>query len=170
MRRANSTVEPAENPIDAGPPADYDRQGDASSALPRFLPEIPAALPMADEPTPETYFQIQSEPGVTVVVPAKIVDSLQWEVIDGASSWILERAMVPTPPYLLFDMTEVEYFGSIFLSLMLRCGKRVTASGGKFAVCGLQSATREVIDAAHLYKIWSIYEHRAAALAALAEG
>lgn len=114
-----------------------------------------------------THFELPIVDGVCIVRPQPSLN-IEWDVIDALSGTVLDLVgKQPPPPRLLFDLSRMDYFGSIFLSLMLRCWKRVNAAGGKFAICGLTSQTREVVDAAQLNKIWTIYADADAAVTAL---
>lgn len=104
----------------------------------------------------EASYEIVTEEGVCVFRPRPTLN-LEWELLGAISERILSKLAETSPPRLLIDLSKMDYFGSIFITLMLRCWKKVQQVDGKFALCGLTSNTKEVIDASHLDRLWAIY-------------
>jgi len=59
----------------------------------------------------------------------------------------LELALGATSP-LVVDLSQVDYFGSVFLAVLLRCWKMVMAKGGTMALSGVSARARELLAAA----------------------
>ena len=68
---------------------------------------------------------------------------------------------------VVFDLSEVRYFGSVFLALLLRCHKMVKSRGGELVLCGPSQMAAELLKITALDTIWAICDNRAEALAAL---
>ncbi|MEM1061728.1 MAG: STAS domain-containing protein [Planctomycetota bacterium] len=68
---------------------------------------------------------------------------------------------------IVFDLGEVDYFGSVFLALMLRCHKFVKSRGGEMVLCGATPTARELLRVTALDTIWAIYDGREQALEAV---
>ena len=69
---------------------------------------------------------------------------------------------------VVFDLSEVSYFGSVFLSLLLRCHKFVKSAGGELVLCGASGMALELLSVTALDTSWSIYDDRDEAIEALA--
>lgn len=113
----------------------------------------------------EDRFALACIEGIWVVTPHKTIRSLEWDVIEQAADTIL--AACQQNDHLLFDLTEVEYFGSIFISLMLRCSNTVKERGGRFALCGVQMPVLEMLQIGRLDRVFPIHPNRKTAFAEL---
>jgi anti-anti-sigma factor len=61
----------------------------------------------------------------------------------------------------------VSFFGSVFLSLLLRCHKQIKQQGGEMVLCGVSERARELLRLTALDTIWAIYDTREQAIQAL---
>jgi anti-anti-sigma factor len=68
---------------------------------------------------------------------------------------------------LVVDLLRLEYVSSSGLRVFLLAAKRLQATDGKMALCGLQDHTRHVFDLAGFSSILSIYSTRDDAVKAL---
>lgn len=115
----------------------------------------------------EDRFHLESVQGIWVVTPHPTILSLEWDVIEQAADTILAACGQTAECRLLFDLTEVEYFGSIFISLLLRCSNAVKQRGGRFGLCGVQMPVLEMLQIGRLDRVFPIYPNRKTALAEL---
>ena len=115
----------------------------------------------------EDAFRIERVGDAWVVVPSSRVESLQWELIEEASELLVAPINDLHGPMLIVDLSEVDYFGSVFLSLLLRVERCIRRSAGSMAVCGASPRARELLRITNLDTIWPIYDDRSEALAAL---
>lgn len=113
-------------------------------------------------------FRIERHGDVAVVVPASEVESLQWELVEQASELVLAPINEMDTPLVIVDLSEVEFFGSVFLSLLLRTWKSVFQHGGTMVLCGVSGRARELLKLTALDTLWAIYENRDEALEILA--
>jgi len=70
-------------------------------------------------------------------------------------------------PLVVFDLSQLSYFGSVFLALLLRCHKLVKSKGGQLVICSPSVASNELLHVTALDTLWAIYDTRRAALDAL---
>ena len=70
-------------------------------------------------------------------------------------------------PMVIFDLSEVSYFGSVFLALLLRCHKLVKSRGGELVLCGASVLAVELLRITALDTLWAIYDSREEALEAV---
>jgi anti-sigma B factor antagonist len=111
--------------------------------------------------------QIQRHGDIAVIVPASEVESMQWELIEQAAEIVLLPLKKEPACGVVVDLSQVSYFGSVFLSLLLRCHKLVKQQGGEIVLCGASERARELLRLTALDTIWAIYDTREQALRAL---
>ena len=68
---------------------------------------------------------------------------------------------------ILFDLSQVDYFGSMFLALLIRCWKLALSHGGSMALSGVSQRTRELLRVTSLDIVWPIYDSKPEAMAGL---
>lgn len=112
-------------------------------------------------------FRIERHGDVAVVVPSSEVESLQWELIEQASDLVLGPISRMETPLVIIDLSEVDYFGSVFLSLLLRTWKSVFQHGGTMVLCGVSKRARELLKLTALDTLWAIYDTRTEAMEVL---
>ena len=112
-------------------------------------------------------FDIEWHGNTVVVVPAASVESLQWDLVEQAADVVMEPLAAQDVPMVVFDLTHVDYFGSVFLALMLRCHKFLKRQGGELVLCGTNEMARELLKITALDTIWAIYDTRQEAMQAI---
>lgn len=70
-------------------------------------------------------------------------------------------------PMLIIDLTGVQLFGSIFLTVLLRCWKACVTRGGMMVICGAGERVRELLKIVRLDMLWPIYGSRNEAMTVL---
>ena len=113
-------------------------------------------------------FRIERHGDVAIVIPSSEVESLQWELVDQASELVLAPIHDIATPLVIVDLSEVEFFGSVFLSLLLKTWKSVFQQGGTMVLCGVSDRARELLKLTALDTLWAIYESREEAMEILA--
>ncbi|MBY0588148.1 STAS domain-containing protein [bacterium] len=113
-------------------------------------------------------FRIERHGDVAIVIPASEVESLQWELVEQASELVLAPIAEMNTPLVIIDLSEVEFFGSVFLSLLLRTWKAVFHQGGTMVLCGVSNRAKELLKLTALDTLWAIYETREEAMEVLA--
>jgi len=94
------------------------------------------------------------------------------ETIDaGLETQVAEVILSPLQrvagPLVLFDLSAVNYFGSMFLTLLIRCWKLTSAKGGMMALTGVSPQAKELLHMTSLDMLWPIYTTRREAMEAL---
>jgi anti-anti-sigma factor len=72
-----------------------------------------------------------------------------------------------TNPKILIDFTNIDFVTSAGLRAVLLLMKKAKASGGAFALCGVNDQVREVLDISGFAEMFSIHPGRAEGIAAL---
>ena len=112
-------------------------------------------------------FRIERHGEVMVVVPAGVVERLPCEMIEEAAGLIAAPLRRAETPLVIFDLSEVDFFGSVFLSLLLRIWKSVSQRGGTMVLCGVSQRARELLKLTNLDVLWAIYDNREEAMEVL---
>ena len=102
-----------------------------------------------------------------VVVARGGVESLRWALIEEAADIILDPLRHQHSPLVVFDMSEVKYFGSVFMALLVKCQRMIRPRGGVMVLCGLSDLARDLLHTTALDTLWPIYDTRAEALEAI---
>ena len=118
---------------------------------------------------PHESFRLHWHGNCLVVFPAASAAGLQWDLMDPAAGIILGPLKAQAVPMVIFDLSQMVYFGSVFLALLLRCHKLVASCGGELALCGANKMARELLRVTSLDTLWNIYDSREEALKALAK-
>ena len=112
-------------------------------------------------------FEIEWHGNTVVVVPAASVESLQWDLIEQAADVVMDPLGSEDVPMVVFDLSRIGYFGSVFLALLLRCHKFLKKQGGELVLCGVNEMARELLKITALDTIWAIYDTRQEAMQAI---
>lgn len=112
-------------------------------------------------------FQLVWHGSTVVIIPARDVEGLQWDLIEQAAEIVMDPLREQEVPMVVFDLTEVTYFGSVFLALLLRCHKLVKSRGGELVLCGASKLAAELLRITALDTLWAIYDTQEEALAAV---
>ena len=112
-------------------------------------------------------FQLDWHGNTVLITPASNVESMRWDLIEQAAEVVMTPLRDQEIPMVVFDLSDVSYFGSVFLALLLRCHKFVKSRGGELVLCGASKMALELLRVTALDTLWAIYETRDEALAAL---
>lgn len=112
-------------------------------------------------------FRLEWHGNSVVITPASNVESMSWELIEQAAEIVMEPLKQHESPMVVFDLSEVSYFGSVFLALLLRCHTAVKSRGGELVICGASKMARELLKITALDTLWAIYNTRDEALEAV---
>ena len=122
---------------------------------------------MAAEPTQSQSFRIERHGDIAVITPSPEVEKMPENLMEQAAQMVLAPLRSDPPGGLIFDLSQVDYFGSTFLSFLLRCHKRVKEKGCEVVVAGASPAARELLHMTALDTLWPLYPTRAEAMADL---
>src|SRR5579872_1375829 len=95
-------------------------------------------------------FQIEWHNNCVVIIPAQEVERLRWDLIEQAAEIVMAPLKKTKTPMVVFDLSEVKFFGSVFLSLLLRCHKYVKTRGGELVISGPSPLAREQLTVTSL--------------------
>ena len=88
-------------------------------------------------------------------------------LIQQAAQMVLAPLKADPPAGLVVDLSNVNYFGSVFLSFLLRCYTPLKMHGSEMVLAGVSKRIRELLRLTNLDTLWAIYDSRAEALESL---
>jgi anti-anti-sigma factor len=119
------------------------------------------------EPRSEDAFTIAHHGEVTVITASPALELLDISLADNAADLMLGPLRDQESPLVVVDLSLLPYFGSLFLSLLLRCHKLVSTRGGMMVLAGLSPKAKELLQITKLNLVWPIYDTRQEAIESL---
>jgi anti-anti-sigma factor len=88
---------------------------------------------------------------------------------DVAAEWdaLEKRLQQPHVTKVIIDLSALPFFGSTVLEWMVKIWKQVKDKPGQCALCTVSPVGVQILQAARLDKVWSVYGTRAEAVTAL---
>ncbi|MBM4076278.1 MAG: STAS domain-containing protein [Planctomycetes bacterium] len=114
-------------------------------------------------------FRLEWHGNAMIVTPPPNVEQMPWDVIEEAASIVMETLKTIETPMVVIDLSQVQYFGSAFLALLLRYHTAVKNRNGDMVLAGPNKMVRELLKLTALDTLWAIYESRKEAVAAVDE-
>lgn len=122
---------------------------------------------MTDQAKQNQSFHIERHGDIAIITPSPEVEKMAENLMEQAAMMVLAPLRSDPPAGLIFDLSRVDYVGSVFLSFLLRCHKRVKEHGSEVVVAGASPRARELLHMTALDTLWALYDTRSEALAAL---
>lgn len=113
------------------------------------------------------HFQVLRRGDIMIVVPSPEVEQMSTSVIDTAAQVVLSPLRERPSTNVVFDLSRVQFFGSEFISFLLRCHVLVKKHDCEMLLAGVSDRIRELLRQTALDTLWAIYDNRAQALEAL---
>jgi anti-anti-sigma factor len=123
---------------------------------------------MATETTQSESFRVTRHGDIGVIIPASEVESMPENLIQQAAEIVLAPFRKDPPAGLVIDLSEVKFFGSVFISFLLKCHMLVKKHGSEVVLAGASDRVRELLHLTALDTLWALYPTRAEAIHALA--
>ena len=123
---------------------------------------------MTNEAKQGQSFHIERHGDIAIITPSPEVEKMPENLMEQAALMVLAPLRSDPPAGLIFDLSRVDYVGSLFLSFLLRCHKRVKEHGSEVVVAGASPRARELLHMTALDTLWALYDSRTEALSALA--
>ncbi|MEZ6140533.1 MAG: STAS domain-containing protein [Zavarzinella sp.] len=103
------------------------------------------------------YFSVTRRGEIVVIVPNADVEQLPSNVIETAAQVVLAPLKEAPPSLVVIDLSQVSYFGSEFISFLLRCHLVVKKHSGELVIAGVSDRIKELLSQTNLDTIWAIY-------------
>src|SRR5229473_1615434 len=112
-------------------------------------------------------FRVERHGDVAIIIPSPDVESMPENLIQQAAQMVLAPLKAEPPAGLIIDLTKVRFFGSVFISFLLRCHMLVKKHGSEVVLVGASDRIKELLHLAALDTLWALYDTRAEALETL---
>jgi anti-sigma B factor antagonist len=113
-------------------------------------------------------FRVERHGDVAVITPASEVESMPENLIQQAAEMVLAPLRQDPPAGLVIDLSQVKFFGSVFISFLLKCHMLVKKHGSEVVLAGASDRVRELLHLTALDTLWALYSTRAEAVESLA--
>ena len=122
---------------------------------------------MASESSTSESFRVQRHGDIAVITPAPEVESMPENLIQQAAEIVLAPLRKAPPAGLVIDLSQVKFFGSVFISFLLKCHMLARRHGSEVVLAGATPRARELLHLTALDTLWAIYDRLDEALEAL---
>jgi anti-anti-sigma factor len=112
-------------------------------------------------------FTLERHGDLTVISATRTLERIDFDLEEQVAEMILKPLRQQDNPLIVFDLSQVDNFGSMFLALLIRCWKLTLSQGGTMALSGVTERTRELLRMTSLDIVWPIYETKREAMEAL---
>ncbi len=112
-------------------------------------------------------FTIERHGDLTVISATRALERIEYDLEEQVADLILKPLRRQENPLIIFDLSQVDNFGSMFLALLIRCWKLALSKGGTMALSGVTERTRELLRVTALDMVWPIYGSKREAIDAL---
>ena len=118
-------------------------------------------------PSGEESFLIERHGELTVVTATRALERIDFGLEESVSEMILKSIKRQENPLVIFDLSQVDNFGSMFLALLIRCWKLALSRGGTMVLSGVSDQIRELLRVTSLDMVWPMYASKREAMEAL---
>ena len=122
---------------------------------------------MTTESNQSESFRVERHGDIAVIIPAPEVESMPENLIQQAAQMVLAPLKNDPPAGLIIDLSQVKFFGSVFISFLLRCHMLVKKHGSEVVLVGASDRIKELLHLTALDTLWALYSTRSEAVQAL---
>lgn len=113
------------------------------------------------------FFQVKRTGDLAVIVPLPQVEDLPETLLQPAAELVLAPLKDDPPNHIIVDLSKVNYFGSAFITFLLRCHHLLAARGSELVLAGVNPNIRELLRITNLEMFWALYDTANEAISAL---
>jgi anti-sigma B factor antagonist len=124
-------------------------------------------MSLKDSSSADEAFTLERHGDLTVITATRALERIEFGLEEQVAELILRPLRHQENPLIVFDLSQVDNFGSMFLALLIRCWKLALSQGGTMALSGVTERTRELLRVTALDTVWPIYESKREAMEAL---
>jgi anti-sigma B factor antagonist len=117
--------------------------------------------------TPTDQFRVERHGEIAVVFPSPKVEEMHEAHMDQAAKMVLASLREDPPAGIVIDLSQLNYFGSVFVNFLLRCYMHCKKQGLEFVLAGPSAASRELFKVLGFESLWALYNTRQEAIEAL---
>src|SRR5262245_4156741 len=97
------------------------------------------------DPEQQDAFTIERHGDVTLIVPSPVLEQMGPGMVDDAATLLLDPILGQETPLVVVDLARVDFVGSAFLALLIRCWKLATLRGGQMVLSGASERVRDLL-------------------------
>jgi anti-sigma B factor antagonist len=112
-------------------------------------------------------FTIERHGDLTIITATRALETIEFGLEEQVADMVLRPLRGQENPLIVFDLSQADNFGSMFLALLIRCWKLALSQGGTMALSGVTDRTRELLRVTALDMVWPMYDSRREAMEAL---
>src|SRR5437588_10191907 len=116
---------------------------------------------------PDGSFDVKRHGEVAVITPSANVENMPETLIQPAADLVLAPMRKNPPSGVVIDLSRVQFFGSAFISFLLKCHILAKTHGCEVVLAGASERIRELLNVTALNTLWALYDTPAEALEAL---
>jgi anti-sigma B factor antagonist len=120
-----------------------------------------------ENPANDEMFTIERHGDLTIITATRSLETIEFGLEEQVADMVLSPLRGQENPLIVFDLSQADNFGSMFLALLIRCWKLAMSQGGTMALSGVTDRTRELLRVTALVMVWPMYESRREAMEAL---
>jgi anti-sigma B factor antagonist len=120
-----------------------------------------------DSASTDEAFMFERHGDLTVITATEAIERIDFGLEEHVADLVLKPLRRQENPLIVFDLSRVNNFGSMFLALLIRCWRLAVSQGGSMALSGVTERTRELLRVTALDTVWPIYETKREAMDAL---
>ena len=105
--------------------------------------------------------------GATIMIGGFGLCGMPENLIQQAAEIVLAPLRKAPPAGLVIDLSQVRFFGSVFISFLLKCHMLAKRHGSEIVLAGASARARELLHLTALDTLWAIYDNLDEALEAL---
>jgi anti-sigma B factor antagonist len=113
------------------------------------------------------FFQVRRHGDIAVVIPSPQIEHLPETLLQPAAQMVLAPLKEDPPNQIIIDLSQVGYFGSAFITFLLRCHEILKSRGSDLSLAGVNPQIRELLRTTNLDTLWALYDTAAEAVGAL---
>jgi len=119
---------------------------------------------MTTETAQEQSFRIERHGEIAVVTPSSKVEEMSEVLIEQAARLVVQSLRADPPAGIVVDLTQVHYFGSVFVNFLLRCHSLAKRHGTEIVLAGPSGPARELLHLLDLETLWALFDSRKEAI------
>jgi anti-anti-sigma factor len=112
-------------------------------------------------------FTLERHGDLTIITATPALEHIEFGLEEQVAELILKSLRHQENPLIVFDLSQADNFGSMFLALLIRCWKLALSQGGTMALSGVTERARELLRVTALDTVWPIYDSKREAMDAL---
>lgn len=121
----------------------------------------------ADADLTNEFFQVRRHGDIAVIVPSPQVEHLPETLLQPAAQMVLAPLKEDPPTNIIIDLSAVAYFGSAFITFLLRCHEILKPQNSELVLAGVNKEIRELLRTTALDTLWALYDTAPEAMEAL---